>query len=135
MLLQDQLREGYADECAEAIRTLVNKRREYLLGFRSAFVLGVGILHDEVDTIQGCLKELTGAEIRECCRKAYRLRLPLIEAAQYTVPVSRSAAEQIKALRQSASGKFLSASRSGVYHWEENEVAPIAGRRLRAAGE
>jgi hypothetical protein len=77
----------------------------------------------------------TRAEIKECCRKAYRLRLPLIEAAQYTIPVSRSAAEQIKALRQSASGKFLSASRSGVYHWEENEVAPIAGRRLRAAGE
>jgi hypothetical protein len=77
----------------------------------------------------------TGAEIRECCRKAYRLRLPLIEAAQYTVPVSRSAAEQIKALRQSASGKFLSASGSGIYHWEENAVAPSAGRRLRAAGE
>ena len=36
---------------------------------------------------------------------------------------------------QSASGKFLSASRSGVYHWEENAVAPVAGRRLRAAGE
>jgi hypothetical protein len=65
MLLQDQLREGYADECAEAIRTLLNKRREYLLGFRTAFVLGVGILPDEVDTIQGCLKELTEAEIRE----------------------------------------------------------------------
>ena len=38
----------------------------------------------------------TGAEIKECCRKAGRLRLPLVRAAQYTVPISKSAAEQIK---------------------------------------
>ncbi|HZQ54093.1 MAG TPA: AAA family ATPase [Bryobacteraceae bacterium] len=77
----------------------------------------------------------TGAEIKECCRKAYRLRLSLMDAASYTVPVSRSAAEHIKSLRQSASGKFLSASAPGIYHWDENSVTPIAGRRLRAAGE
>jgi hypothetical protein len=77
----------------------------------------------------------TGAEIKECCRKAYRLQLSLMDAASYTVPVSRSAAEQIKNLRQSASGKFLSASAPGIYQWDENSVTPIAGRRLRAAGE
>ncbi len=77
----------------------------------------------------------TGAEIKECCRKAYRLHMSLIEAAQYTVPVARSAAEQIKALRQSASGKFLSASTPGIYTWEENAVSGLGGRRLRAAGE
>jgi SpoVK/Ycf46/Vps4 family AAA+-type ATPase len=77
----------------------------------------------------------TGAEIKECCRKAYRLRMPLLEAAQYTVPVARSAAEQIKSLRQSASGKFLSASTAGIYRWEENAITPLPGRRLRAAGE
>lgn len=77
----------------------------------------------------------TGAEIKECCRKAYRLRMPLTEAAQYTVPVSRSAAEQIKALRQMASGKFLSASTPGIYSWDENAPAPISSRRLRATGD
>jgi hypothetical protein len=77
----------------------------------------------------------TGAEIKECCRKAYRLRLSLVDAAQYTVPVSRSAAEQIKTLRQSASGKFLSASAHGIYYWAENALTPVAGRRVRAAGE
>lgn len=76
----------------------------------------------------------TGAEIKECCRKAYRLRLSLLEAAQYTVPVARSAAEQIKALRQSASGKFLSAANPGIYTWDENALTP-SGRRLRAAGD
>jgi SpoVK/Ycf46/Vps4 family AAA+-type ATPase len=46
----------------------------------------------------------TGAEIKECCRKAGRLGVPLRRAAEDTVPISKSAAEQIKSLRQQASG-------------------------------
>jgi len=49
-----------------------------------------------------------------------------MQAARYIVPVSRSAAEQIKALRQMASGKFISASTPGVYQYQEN---PPASRR------
>lgn len=64
----------------------------------------------------------TGAEIKECCRKAYRLRMSLIDAAQYIVPVSKSAGEQIKALRQQASGKFISASVHGVYEYDESSL-------------
>ena len=41
----------------------------------------------------------TGAKIKECCRKAYRSRISLKDAAQYIAPVSRSAVEPIKALR------------------------------------
>src|SRR5437764_8821505 len=32
----------------------------------------------------------TGAEIKECCRKAARLRISLHESASYIVPMSRS---------------------------------------------
>lgn len=70
----------------------------------------------------------TGAEIKECCRKAYRLKMSLLEASQYIIPVSRSAAEQIKTLRQMASGKFVSASKPGVYRYEEE--APDPARRM-----
>lgn len=73
----------------------------------------------------------TGAEIKECCRKAYRLKLTLMESAEYIVPVSRSAAEQIKTLRQQASGKFISASYPGVYLFQESAPAPRAGRAFR----
>jgi hypothetical protein len=66
----------------------------------------------------------TGAEIKECCRKAAHLRMSLREAATYIVPVSRSAAEQMKALRQMAAGRFLSASKAGVYHYEEETGGP-----------
>jgi hypothetical protein len=74
----------------------------------------------------------TGAEIKECCRKAYRLKLSLRESAEYIVPVSRSAAEQIRALRQQASGKFISASYAGVYQFQESAPAQRAGRAFRA---
>jgi SpoVK/Ycf46/Vps4 family AAA+-type ATPase len=70
----------------------------------------------------------TGAEIKECCRKAHRLAISLAQASRYIVPVSRSAAEQIKALRQMASGKFISASTPGIYRYEEQSAA--VGRRV-----
>ena len=66
----------------------------------------------------------TGAEIKECCRKAHRLGMSLAHAARYIVPVSRSAAEQVKALRQMASGKFISASTQGMYQYKETQPAP-----------
>jgi hypothetical protein len=77
----------------------------------------------------------TGAEIKECCRKAAHLRMSLREAADYIVPVSRSASEQIKALRQQASGKFISASKPGVYEYSDTATEPIPRRRVfRQAG-
>ncbi len=45
----------------------------------------------------------TGAEIKECARKAWRLKMSLKESAGYIVPVSRSAADQIESLRRQAS--------------------------------
>jgi SpoVK/Ycf46/Vps4 family AAA+-type ATPase len=72
----------------------------------------------------------TGAEIKECCHKAYRLRISLQQAASYIVPVARSAAEQIKNLRLQASGKFISASTAGVYQYEESS-APVLGAPSR----
>jgi hypothetical protein len=71
----------------------------------------------------------TGAEIKECCRKAWRLKLSLRESADYIVPVSRSAADQIEALRRQASGRFLSASQPGVFTSESRQAVVAAGRR------
>jgi adenylate kinase family enzyme len=57
----------------------------------------------------------TGAEIRNCCLKAYAMRVPLTEAAKSIVPVSKSAGDQIEAARKAASGKYISASQPGLY--------------------
>lgn len=57
----------------------------------------------------------TGAEIRQCADMADRLGLSLVEAAKFIVPVSVSAREKIQALRQEASGRYLSASGEGLF--------------------
>jgi hypothetical protein len=71
----------------------------------------------------------TGAEIKECCRKAWRLNLSLEESAAYIVPVSRSAADQIESLRRQASGRFLSASQPGVYTVESGPQTTAPAKR------
>jgi hypothetical protein len=59
----------------------------------------------------------TGAEIASCCEIAYRTGCSLQEAAAFVVPVCKSAADQISALRRAASGKFISASKPGLYNY------------------
>jgi hypothetical protein len=73
----------------------------------------------------------TGAEIKQCCDVAYRLGVSLIEAAEFVVPVSRSAAEAIESLRKMANGRFLSASYKGVYQYN-NKVGDgsLSGRKF-----
>lgn len=61
----------------------------------------------------------TGAEIKECCKKAYRMRKTLLEAGKYIVPVTTSNKEKIASLRHNSSGKYLSASQPGVYQFTE----------------
>eukprot|EP00913_Durusdinium_trenchii_P028456 g26684.t1 len=65
----------------------------------------------------------TGAEIKQCCDIAWRLSCSLNDAAEFVVPVARSAADQIEALRRQADGRFLSASFPGVYRREAGEAA------------
>lgn len=79
----------------------------------------------------------TGAEIKECCRKAWRLNISLKESALYIVPVSRSDGERIENLRKSASGKYLDAARSGVYQYQSGGHIPapaVAKRRFATEG-
>jgi len=73
----------------------------------------------------------TGAEIKECCRKAWRLKLSLQESAEYIVPVSRSAADQIESLRRQASGRFLNAAQPGVFSAESRQAQGAGKRAFR----
>lgn len=57
----------------------------------------------------------TGADIRNVCDIAWRLKISLQQAAAYIVPVAKSNPEAIDALRRLAAGRFLSASKPGVY--------------------
>lgn len=65
----------------------------------------------------------TGADIRNTCSIAKRLRLPLIEAATYITPVAKSDPESIQRLRRLANERFLSASHIGTYKLTDAENA------------
>lgn len=73
----------------------------------------------------------TGAEIKQCVKLSAKLDISFIEASKYIVPVSKSASEQIKTLKEQASGKFISASKSGIYNCFEVETSTKTGRKLR----
>ncbi|MCC7421811.1 MAG: AAA family ATPase [Planctomycetaceae bacterium] len=71
----------------------------------------------------------TGAEIRQCCDIAWRLRCTLKEAGNFIVPVARSASDAIERLRAQADGRFLSASHPGVFKRVQQTTAPV-GRAM-----
>jgi len=70
-----------------------------------------------------------GREVESCCHRAWLFNVPLAEAARSVVPVSRANGKRMDVLRQSAAGRFLSASKPGIYEVKENETA-ATGRSL-----
>jgi hypothetical protein len=79
----------------------------------------------------------TGAEIRNCCMLAHRLRCSIMTASKYIVPVCISSRDKIVALRHEADGNFLSADQEGIYKApagieeapDQVEVVAIIGAR------
>ena len=84
----------------------------------------------EIDSAQKSPNDTnwTGAEIKSCCRLSALLDLPLKQAAQNVVPVAVTAAESVGQLRSWASGRCLSASRSGLY--QQPNGSPKTRRRV-----
>ncbi len=64
----------------------------------------------------------TGAEIRQCCDIAWRTGMSVDQSSVFVVPVSKSASGDISELRKQASGRFLSASKKGVYYWADSKA-------------
>ncbi len=80
----------------------------------------------------------TGAEIRNCCELAYKLRRPVkLVGSNMIVPVTKSDPAGIMRLREQAENKYLSASYPGTYHKTTNiEVAPTStGRSMNFAAK
>lgn len=78
----------------------------------------------------------TGAEIKQCCYLASEeLGCTLIDAAQYIVPVAKSAERQIQELRLEASGRFISASYPGYYKHEGKQAVTDTARLIGEISE
>ena len=79
----------------------------------------------------------TGRDIDNCARKAQLFGTTMVEAAQYVVPLHESHHEEIEEIRAAASGRFLSASKSGVYQYSPSPIKHdptakiVEGRKFR----
>jgi hypothetical protein len=68
-------------------------------------------------------RDWTGADIRNTCALAYRLKIGLKKAATYITPVAKSDPHSIERLRKLAHNAFLSASHEGLYQSPSQEIA------------
>lgn len=59
----------------------------------------------------------TGAEIRLCCENAHEFGISLLEAATFMTITSHAMGNDVEAMRQAASGKYIDAQNPGVYHY------------------
>lgn len=73
----------------------------------------------------------TGAEIRLCCENAHEYGISLSESAKYMTVVSQAMGEEVEAMRQAASGKYIDAQNPGVYHYKP---APKQGLMQKLLG-
>lgn len=73
-----------------------------------------------------------GREIESCCERAWLWNIPLAEAAETVVPVCTANAGKIEAIRQSVSGRFLSAAQPGIFKISGTTPASLTTRRLGA---
>lgn len=69
-----------------------------------------------------------GRNIARCCQKAWMFDIPLQEAGRWIIPVGTLEAEEIKRLREQAHGRYLSASREGVYRMPKEKKG--GGRKV-----
>jgi len=67
-------------------------------------------------------KNWVGREIESCCQRAWMFDCPLVVAAQSIVPIAIANRVKMDALRQSLSGRFLSAAHPGPYEYRPAEA-------------
>ena len=71
----------------------------------------------------------SGANIRNCCRNAYSLAMPLKEAAAFVVDAASQNPENLIRLRGMAAGRFLNAAAPGKYQTPASIAAPAIQTR------
>ena len=79
----------------------------------------------------------TGRDIDNCANKARLFGKSMMDVARFIVPLHESHHDEIEGIRQAASGRFLSASKAGVYQYtpspikHEPTTKVVEGRKFR----
>jgi hypothetical protein len=73
----------------------------------------------------------TGADIMNCCNRAWMFNCTLAEAAKYATPVCKTNPQGIEALRRLADNAFISANYEGLYQINKQTVAIESKKQAR----
>jgi hypothetical protein len=78
----------------------------------------------------------TGAEIRRVCRRAAKLKRPVVDVAKHVLPQAISQKHKLQQQREAAAGRFLSANRPGWYAVPSLQVSvpatpPVVRRHIK----
>lgn len=76
-------------------------------------------------------EDWNGREIEQCCATAHQLDCSLRDAAGYVVPVAQANAEDMEIRRREASGRYLSASRGGIFGHKPRETVSVGDRQIK----
>lgn len=83
------------------------------LSILSLYLQHYGLERQTLPNIEGW----TGREIKQVCFEAWNKNLTLVQAAQYVVPGIIGQRDAIEERRKRASGRYLDASKGGVFQW------------------
>ncbi len=70
----------------------------------------------------------TGADIANCCKRAWMFRIGVDEAAKFATPLCQTNPQAIEDLQMMANGAFLSASHPGLYKKPAQQSQPTTKR-------
>jgi len=73
----------------------------------------------------------TGADVFNCCNRAWMFNCTITEAAKYATPVCKTDPNAIERLRNVADNAFISANYEGLYQRNKQTVAVDAARKMR----
>lgn len=73
----------------------------------------------------------TGADIENCCKRAWMFNCSIGEAAKYATPICKTNPQGVEALRNVANGAFISANYEGLYEKTKQTVKLDLGRKMR----
>jgi SpoVK/Ycf46/Vps4 family AAA+-type ATPase len=71
----------------------------------------------------------TGADIFNCCNRAWMFKSSIEEAAKYATPICKTSPQAIESLRSIADGAFISANYEGLYQKTKQTVALTGSKR------
>lgn len=74
----------------------------------------------------------TGADIANCCHRAWAFGIPVKDAATFATPMCKTAPDSIEELRRKAHNAFLSASYEGLYQYRQTMPSVTQPKSVRA---